>query len=173
MKKIMILALALMLLLTGGCLAQADNNGGAKKVANRIAVFETNLGTFEIELFEDKAPKTTKNFIDLTEKGFYELADKSRFDGKKQFPEQEGNGYAWNNGEKTIGLGPLTDEDIQFIYDCIINAEVPPKTFDVYDSKYYNIIDEERNALYAGEQTPEQTAKYLQDRIGTFLSENY
>ncbi|MBO6292291.1 MAG: peptidylprolyl isomerase, partial [Selenomonas sp.] len=72
MKKIMILALALMLLLTGGCLAQADNNGGAKKVANRIAVFETNLGTFEIELFEDKAPKTTKNFIDLTEKGFYD-----------------------------------------------------------------------------------------------------
>ena len=109
----------------------------------------------------------------LTEKSFYELADKSRFDGKKQFPEQEGNGYAWNNGEKTIGLGPLTDEDIQFIYDCIINAEVPPKTFDVYDKKYYNIIDEERNALYAGEQTPEQTAKYLQDRIGTFLSENY
>ena len=72
MKKIMILALALMLLLTGGCLAQADNNGGTKKVANRIAVFETNLGTFEIELFEDRAPKTTKNFIDLTEKGFYD-----------------------------------------------------------------------------------------------------
>lgn len=140
---------------------------------------------------DSKAPETAWQFISfmesydfegngwslagfpLTEKGFYELADKSRFDGKKQFPEQEGNGYAWNNGEKTIGLGPLTDEDIQFIYDCIINAEVPPKTFDVYDSKYYNIIDEERNALYAGEQTPEQTAKYLQDRIGTFLSENY
>ena len=45
--------------------------------------------------------------------------------------------------------------------------------FDVYDNKYYNIIDEERNALVSGEQTPEQTAKYLQDRIGTFLSENY
>jgi peptidyl-prolyl cis-trans isomerase A (cyclophilin A) len=72
MKKIMILALALMLLLTGGCLAQADNNGGTKKVANRIAVFETNMGTFEIELFEDKAPATTKNFIDLAEKGFYD-----------------------------------------------------------------------------------------------------
>ena len=73
MKKIMILALAAMLILTGGCLAaQGKDNGGTKKVANRIAVFETNLGTFEIELFEDKAPKTTKNFIDLTEKGFYD-----------------------------------------------------------------------------------------------------
>jgi len=41
-------------------------------VANRIAVFETNKGTFEIELFEDKAPVTTKNFIDLVQKGFYD-----------------------------------------------------------------------------------------------------
>jgi len=38
---------------------------------NRIAQFDTNLGTFKVELFEDRAPKTTKNFIDLAEKGFY------------------------------------------------------------------------------------------------------
>src|SRR3989344_3893684 len=38
---------------------------------NRIAVIETNYGAMEIELFEDKAPITTKNFIDLAEKGFY------------------------------------------------------------------------------------------------------
>ena len=40
--------------------------------ANRIAVIETNMGTMEFELFEDKAPITTKNFIDLAEKGFYD-----------------------------------------------------------------------------------------------------
>ena len=39
---------------------------------NRIARFETNKGTFRIELFEDKAPITTKNFIDLATKGFYD-----------------------------------------------------------------------------------------------------
>ncbi len=39
---------------------------------NRIAVFETNMGTFEIELFEDKAPITTANFIDLAEHNFYD-----------------------------------------------------------------------------------------------------
>ena len=39
---------------------------------NRIAVIETNLGTIELELFEDKTPITTKNFIDLAEKGFYD-----------------------------------------------------------------------------------------------------
>ena len=38
----------------------------------KIAVFETNKGTFEIELFTEKAPITTKNFIDLSEKGFYD-----------------------------------------------------------------------------------------------------
>ena len=39
---------------------------------NRTAQFDTSLGTFKVELFEDKAPKTTKNFIDLAEKGFYD-----------------------------------------------------------------------------------------------------
>ena len=39
---------------------------------NRIARFETSKGTFDIELFEDKAPKTTENFIKLVEKGFYD-----------------------------------------------------------------------------------------------------
>lgn len=39
---------------------------------NRIAVIETNMGTMEIELFEKRAPITTKNFIDLAEKGYYD-----------------------------------------------------------------------------------------------------
>ena len=38
---------------------------------NRNIKFTTNKGTFVAEMFEDKAPLTTKNFIDLTEKGFY------------------------------------------------------------------------------------------------------
>jgi len=41
-------------------------------MANRAAQVKTNLGSFTIELFEDKAPQTTKNFIDLAEKGFYD-----------------------------------------------------------------------------------------------------
>lgn len=40
-------------------------------MGNKIVVFETNKGTFEVELFTEKAPITTKNFIELTEKGFY------------------------------------------------------------------------------------------------------
>jgi len=44
---------------------------GGNTMDKKIAVFETNKGTFEIELFTEKAPITTKNFIDLTNKGFY------------------------------------------------------------------------------------------------------
>lgn len=39
---------------------------------NRKVHFTTNLGDFTAELFEDKAPKTAANFIDLVEKGFYD-----------------------------------------------------------------------------------------------------
>jgi cyclophilin family peptidyl-prolyl cis-trans isomerase len=41
-------------------------------MANRTATFTTNKGTFRVELFEDRAPVTTRNFIDLAEHGFYD-----------------------------------------------------------------------------------------------------
>ena len=40
-------------------------------MANRNAIVETNKGNFKIELFEDKAPITTENFIKLANDGFY------------------------------------------------------------------------------------------------------
>ena len=75
LKKIFCLAASLMLLvLSTACAAGGgqNNNEGEKKMENRIARFETSKGTFDIELFEDKAPKTTENFIKLVEKGFYD-----------------------------------------------------------------------------------------------------
>lgn len=74
MKKALVFLLATFVLFTTGCSAAGmnDKDKGAKKMTNPIAVFETNHGTFEIELFEDKAPITVKNFTDLAEKGFYD-----------------------------------------------------------------------------------------------------
>ena len=40
-------------------------------MANRFAIFDTNMGKFKIELFEDKAPITTQNFIKLVNDKFY------------------------------------------------------------------------------------------------------
>jgi cyclophilin family peptidyl-prolyl cis-trans isomerase len=39
---------------------------------NQKARIETNMGSFTVELFEDRAPKTAKNFADLIQKGFYD-----------------------------------------------------------------------------------------------------
>jgi cyclophilin family peptidyl-prolyl cis-trans isomerase len=36
------------------------------------ATLHTNLGAIEIELFDDDAPKTVQNFLDLAGKGFYD-----------------------------------------------------------------------------------------------------
>ena len=48
------------------------NGNSEGETLNRVAVIETNLGTMEIELFNDKAPRTVSNFVDLIEKGFYD-----------------------------------------------------------------------------------------------------
>jgi len=41
-------------------------------MAERKIRFTTNKGVFEARMFEEKAPLTTKNFIELTGKGFYD-----------------------------------------------------------------------------------------------------
>lgn len=38
---------------------------------NPVAIVNTLMGTFKIELFADKAPKTVQHFIDLVQRGFY------------------------------------------------------------------------------------------------------
>jgi cyclophilin family peptidyl-prolyl cis-trans isomerase len=40
-------------------------------MVNKIAEFNTNKGKFKVELFIDKTPLTTGNFIKLVNKGFY------------------------------------------------------------------------------------------------------
>ncbi len=65
-KQIVLITIILTLMLIIGCSKQADNN------MNRIATIQTEKGDIKIELFEDKAPITTKNFIDLAQKGYYD-----------------------------------------------------------------------------------------------------
>lgn len=71
MKRIGMMA-ALVFLMMGTSAVAAEIQEGEENVANRFAIFATSEGTFTVELFEDKAPLTTKNFIDLAEKGFYD-----------------------------------------------------------------------------------------------------
>lgn len=61
MKKIILLVITLFILTACG-----------GNTVNRVATFETNQGTFKIELFEDKMPITAGNFIKLAEEGYFD-----------------------------------------------------------------------------------------------------
>lgn len=39
---------------------------------NPVATFETSLGTFQAEIFQDKMPVTAGNFVKLVKQGFYD-----------------------------------------------------------------------------------------------------
>jgi cyclophilin family peptidyl-prolyl cis-trans isomerase len=41
-------------------------------MTNPTAVVDTNMGSFRVELFEDRAPRTARNFAKLAESGFYD-----------------------------------------------------------------------------------------------------
>lgn len=74
LKKIYPLTLTITLSLgLISCNAEEQKEGakGGDPSKNRTAVVETTKGTFKFVLHEDKTPITTKNFIDLTNKGFY------------------------------------------------------------------------------------------------------
>jgi cyclophilin family peptidyl-prolyl cis-trans isomerase len=49
----------------------AVNNPAITNTMNRNAIFTTNKGVIKLELFEDKMPITTGNFVKLAEQGFY------------------------------------------------------------------------------------------------------
>lgn len=51
--------------------SQNTQGGNMSTNGNPVAVFETTMGTFKVELFADKTPVTVSNFITLAKKGFY------------------------------------------------------------------------------------------------------
>lgn len=74
MKKAVFFVL-MILILANSCATKEQSSktktGTESKMA-RYAVIETNKGTIKAELYADKAPITTKNFIDLANSGFYD-----------------------------------------------------------------------------------------------------
>ncbi|MCK4816045.1 peptidylprolyl isomerase [bacterium] len=70
-KKALIALVMLLVVLGSGFAFSGYLTGEDDIVTNRIAVFDTNHGIIKIELFEDKAPKTAGNFIELVGKSFY------------------------------------------------------------------------------------------------------
>jgi peptidyl-prolyl cis-trans isomerase B (cyclophilin B) len=68
-------AIALMLACALPLAAQAAKGKGkkvARDYANTIATLQTDMGDIQIKFYYDKAPKHVENFLDLSEKGFYD-----------------------------------------------------------------------------------------------------
>lgn len=72
MRRVLFILAVLMLLSVA---AYAEETAAAKETkpeTGRIAVIETDKGTIKFALYEKDAPITTKNFIELAEKKFYD-----------------------------------------------------------------------------------------------------
>ncbi len=70
-----------------------NGNNNDTEEGNPIAVFNTSMGTFKIELFEDKLPITAGNFKKLVNDGFYDgmtfyrISDNFMIQAGRYFPD--------------------------------------------------------------------------------------
>lgn len=72
LKRILTIAFLCMSLLAVGCAANKPAAEPTPTKPNPIAVFQTSLGNFSVELLRDKAPNTVANFILLANKKFFD-----------------------------------------------------------------------------------------------------
>lgn len=77
-------------------------------MANRTAVIQTNNGTIRFELLEADAPKTTDNFIQLAERGYYDGIIFHRV--IKGFMIQGGDPTGTGRGGESAAGGRFNDE---------------------------------------------------------------
>ena len=70
----------------------------------KYAVIETDKGTIKAELYTDKAPITTKNFIDLANSGFYNGLTFHRVEPGFVVQGGDPNGDGTGGSDKTIPL---------------------------------------------------------------------
>src|SRR3989344_9006668 len=116
MKKFNLI-LAVFLIIIIGC----SNESG--KMKNKIAAIETDKGIIKFELFEDKAPITTKNFIELAESGFYDGLTFHRVEPGFVVQGGDPNWDGTGGSEKTIQLE--IHPDLKHIKGAVAMARKP------------------------------------------------
>ncbi len=107
MRKLFLFTLSVLFIALQFSYAQKTKKTEVTKT-QLVAVFETNMGTFECELFEDKAPKTVANFVGLAEKGYYNGVIFHRV--IDNFVIQGGDPTGTGRGGESIYGGPFEDE---------------------------------------------------------------
>lgn len=96
--------MVLTLIVIGGVLVLTDVITPQEQSANKRVLVTTNVGQFELELFQDKAPNTVANFIKLADEGFYNGTRFHRVianfmvQGGCPYSKDTTNMYAWGTG---------------------------------------------------------------------------
>ena len=118
------------------------NNGTS--TANPVAVFDTTLGTFKVELYKDKMPTTVNNFVKLVNDGFYNGLIFHRIGANFMI---QGGGYYPNNGtlkSSPYGNIPFETSDVKHVDGAISMASTGAK---VGGSSQFFICDGAQTAL--------------------------
>jgi cyclophilin family peptidyl-prolyl cis-trans isomerase len=86
---------------------------GGVRAANPIVVIETSMGNIKVELYEDKAPITVKNFLAYTDEKFYDGTVFHRVIGKENSGKDfmvQGGGFEPGMKEKKKTKDPIKNE---------------------------------------------------------------
>ena len=90
-------------------------------MANPTATFETSLGNFTVELFQDQMPLTAGNFINLAKTGFYDGLHFHRV--IKDFMIQFGCPYSKDPNSSQAGTGGPPTGDIKDEFTAKLSNE--------------------------------------------------
>jgi len=109
MKRLALFFITLIFFL--GCKQSQSNGQGNIMVSPDsmlVAVMQTNMGTINLELLPEVAPKAVKNFVGLTNQGYYDSLTFHRV--ISNFMIQGGDPTATGQGGKSIYGGLFEDE---------------------------------------------------------------
>jgi len=95
------------------------SNGNDTAKENPVAVFETSLGSFKVEVFLDKVPITATNFIDHANNGYYDdvIFHRVMADFMIQGGDPNGDGTGGHAAEYHQGYGDPADPESWVIPD--------------------------------------------------------
>ena len=111
-----------------GIIIASSFSGCTEKEKHPVAAIKTNMGTMKVELYEDKMPITTANFIKLANDGFY---DGLIFHRVKEGFMIQGGAYYPNGTYKESPYGTIKFEsspDVTHVDGAISMASTAPKT---------------------------------------------
>jgi len=93
---------------------------------NPVALFDTDYGTFKVELYQDKMPETVDNFVKLVNDGFYNGVIFHRIGDNFMI---QGGGYYPNGTRKTSPYGniPFETSDVKHVDGAISMASTGAK----------------------------------------------